>query len=368
MSFIKPYHYHSPDVFAEEYQNIFGSQWLFACMTEDVAEQKDYFVFELMGKSVIIYNSRDGLKAFQNVCPHRFNLIFTDEKGNSPLFCKYHAWGFDQNGKLIGKDKKNISPSPVNLDVCLKRYELAVVGKFVFVNLSSSAPISIDEQLGELHDELITVSEAFDEKVHERSIPHRANWKFIVENVVDFQHCKTVHEETFVTIGGCTLPPDEQFRVKHNSYFSVPPPPSEGLTIREKFMRKHFPRKIENNNYKHIFVFPNLTVSVSEGFHFSVGQLLPADADNTIYNLRFYIAGLINPKPTAPALAKEFAKGFPPFADRIFAEDIVYLENLQRGVKEVEHSGFVYRSEQRINWFFQSYEELMGERSVSKGE
>lgn len=364
MSFIKPYHYHSPEVFSEEFQKIFSNQWLFACMTADVAEQKDYFVFEIMGKSVIVYNSRDGLKAFQNVCPHRFNLIFTEEKGNSPLLCKYHLWGFDQNGKLIGKDKKNISPSPINLDICLKRYALAVIGKFVFINFSS-APVSIEEQLGELHDELLLISEALGEKVHEKSISNKANWKFIVENVVDFQHCRSVHEETFGKVGACTLPPDEQFRVGHNSYFTFPFPVNDEVKIREKFMRKHFPRKIEDTIYKHILVFPNLTIALSEGFHFTVGQLLPLDPDNTIYNLRFYTPELVNPKPTSAVVMKEFAKDFAPFVDQIFAEDIVYLENLQRGVKEIEHSGFVYQSEERIKWFLESYEQLMSENGVN---
>lgn len=358
MTFVTSVHYRDPEIFAAEYKNIFSNQWLFACMTTDVQEQKDYVVMELMGRSVIIYNSRDGIKAFQNVCPHRFNLIFTEPRGNSPLICRYHAWGFDQNGKLIGKDKKKLIPSALGLDICLKQYRLAFIGKFIFINFSPE-PILIEEQMGELYEDLLFVSDVIDEKIYEGTIPHRVNWKFFIENSVDFKHCKSVHDVTFGTVGGCQLLPEEQRKVQHNSYFVIPTLETESTIQRAKFMKKHFPRKMDTNKYKHILVFPNLTISILDGFNIILGQVLPVDVDNTNYYVRFYTSELINPKPMAYSLKNQLKDDTISFINQVFAEDKAVLENLQRGVKELDDTGYVYESETRIRWFLESYEQFM---------
>lgn len=345
MSFVKPFHYYSPEVFSEELARIFSSQWLFAGMIDDVAEPCDYRVVEFVGKSVVIYNSDGDLKAFQNICSQKFNTIFTEPKGNASLKCQHHS-------------------SADNQDVCLKEYKLAVVGKLVFINFSAN-PIAIEDQLGELEEEIISISEVLDEKIYERSIPHKSNWKFMVENVIETEHCKAIHMETFGKVGGCVMLPDIERKVKHNSFFIIPPVENEETLKRDKFMRKFLPRKFDTNKYKHILFFPNLTIFILDGYNIVIGQLLPIDADNTIYTLRFYTSELIDPKPVAAAIQNQMKETTISFVNQLFAEDIVFLENLQRGVKQIEHSGFVYESEARLKWFFESYEEFMKPETVA---
>ena len=43
------------------------------------------------------------------------------------------------------------------------------------------------------------------------------------------------------------------------------------------------------------------------------------------------------------------------FGTKVFEEDKVVLEHVQKGVMEAEHSGYVYENEIRIKWFYQAY-------------
>ena len=57
--------------------------------------QRRGYVLELGKYSVIIYNNGKDIVALQNMCSHRFNRIFTEKRGNAPIVCPFHSWGFD---------------------------------------------------------------------------------------------------------------------------------------------------------------------------------------------------------------------------------------------------------------------------------
>lgn len=357
MHLIEPYKYTSTAVFDNEAKNIFCTQWLYACLITDVEKFRDYFVVEIMGRSVIIFNNGKTIKAFQNVCPHRFNRIFTDKQGNSPLVCRYHLWGFNEDGKLIGKDKKAVFPNPTELDICLKQYKLEIVGKFIFIHFSET-PNNLDEQLGNLKEELVTISDIMNEEIHQHTIPHSVNWKFIVENVVELNHCKAIHKETLVRSGYCLLEP-KRVKVALNSYSIAPPIEDEARQKRDKIFSKYLPRPITDNTFKHILLFPNFTISIFEGLIITIGQILPRTPNSTDYNLRYFFTKLTAENAVGTNLLEDMKISMPEYSTKLFAEDKAMLEQLQKGVSEVEHSGFIYETEERLIWFFESYYNLM---------
>src|SRR6266511_3515167 len=62
----------SPEIFAEELQKIFATNWVLVGHQSQVAEAGDYFLAEVAGESLIVTkDQRSTIRAFYNVCRHR---------------------------------------------------------------------------------------------------------------------------------------------------------------------------------------------------------------------------------------------------------------------------------------------------------
>src|ERR1700721_1027966 len=62
-----------------------------------------YCTKTVMGRSILLTRTSDGsVKAFDNVCLHRQSQVVPGG-GNAKRFsCPYHAWTYDNTGKLVG--------------------------------------------------------------------------------------------------------------------------------------------------------------------------------------------------------------------------------------------------------------------------
>ena len=95
---IPPAAYHSPEAFAAEQTKLFQRTWACVGFQRDLQKHNDFISREVGGLSVVVHNFNGELKAFHNVCSHRFNRIHTAPKGNRPLQCAYHGWIYDSAG------------------------------------------------------------------------------------------------------------------------------------------------------------------------------------------------------------------------------------------------------------------------------
>ena len=358
MELIHPLNYYEPSILKKEHKNIFSNRWIFACLLNEVSNEKDFFVLNVAETSIIVYNNGKEIKAFQNACPHRFNKIFTSEKGNDNLLCKYHSWGFTKDGQLIGKEQKKLLGVKANENVCLHQYSIEIVGNFVFINLNSN-PESLERQLGNLKQDILLVSEILGEKIGEKNIKHNNNWKFIVENVIENEHCKALHQETLGKSGYCSNQPEIQCEENDNSYFIISPILNEARKKRDNLFEKFLPRKISTNKYKHILFFPNFTISIFEGLIITIGQVVPIDSESSSYRLQFFYSSLTKENHISGQILSEMKKETLDFSERVFQEDKEILEQLQKGVKQISHSGFIYESEKRLKWFIETYHKYM---------
>jgi phenylpropionate dioxygenase-like ring-hydroxylating dioxygenase large terminal subunit len=103
---IHPDFYFGDDIKQLEFEKIFSKNWFFAGMLSDFSEKNSFITFEIFNYPVVIQNFNGELKAFQNICPHRFNKIQTEPKGVGFFICKYHNWSFDKNGKVKSVPRK----------------------------------------------------------------------------------------------------------------------------------------------------------------------------------------------------------------------------------------------------------------------
>lgn len=359
MTTIKRENYFTPGIYEAEVKAIFEKEWLFAGFTWDIPAKKDWFTLDLFGHSLIIYNTGSGIRAYQNVCPHRFNRILTEASGSGPIMCKYHLWAFNDKGELMGK--KPVYPEPQQT-ICLKSYHVDTIGNFIFVNLSAAPAYSLQQQLGdEIQEQLLSLSQRMHRRIYQQTVPHNCNWKFIVENVIENQHCLAIHQNTLVKAGFCKAPPTVQSELSANSYFIIPLS-SESAEKKRSFIVNHvFGKENVNNFYKHTYIYPNMVISDFEGINFNIARLVPSSGDHTDFQMQFFIA---KPVSDNEALVNEYVDITIKFGRNVFEEDKAVLENLQNGVKQVGHDGYQYTTEQRVGWFIQSYNHSMNNNGV----
>src|SRR3954451_7254823 len=128
----------APEVFEEEQEKIFASQWVLVGHQSEVAKAGDFFVADVAGESLIVTHDRaQTVRGFYNVCRHRGTRLCEEERGHSSAIqCPYHAWTYGLDGRLVGAphmdevrgfDREEYSLFPVNVGV----WE-----GFIFVNLA----------------------------------------------------------------------------------------------------------------------------------------------------------------------------------------------------------------------------------------
>lgn len=354
---ISPKHYFDELHFEIELEKIYKENWLFAGLKNEIPNPKDYFVLDIGKHSVIIYNNGKEIVALQNLCPHRFNRIFTEAKGNARLVCAFHSWGFDGCGIL--RNKQIAKNDELSEKYSLKRYSLEIIGEFIFFNFNKKPSQTLLKQVGGLEEELILVSEILNTKIHEEINYHKVNWKFICENVIDKTHCTSLHKDTLVKIGYCVEPEEEVMQFGNNSSFVFPPVQDKERIKRDKFLNKNLPRRIQDNKYRHSLYFPNLTIGIYEGLNVTIGNILPINAVKTNYRLLCFNTKIDKVNDFTNNLLDVMSEEVINFGSKVFEEDKVILEQVQKGVMEADHSGFLYENELRIKWFYQTYHKYM---------
>lgn len=355
--------YASDGVIREEMSRVFKGGWLFAGTTAELAENHSFVTLDMPGLAVVVQNFKGELRAFQNVCTHRFNRIQTQERGSRPLLCGYHAWNFDQSGYPAGRPKRDQFPSNTPAErerLCLPRYRVETWGCFVFVDVSGSAP-PLADYLGDVGDALKTLGDALGNEIQFTSYAHDCNWKLLVENVLECYHCAAVHPDTFIESLGIGRHPisDVVFSGGHSSCH-FPRKEIEREPLRQRILSHLAGREYAHNSFFHIYVFPNLFVSSQEGLTFYIGQALPVNARHTVLRTRVYeprVALSKGGRSRQDLLNTQSVT----MADRVIAEDKVILEAVQRGLEVSSKPGILGSDEVRVAAFFEHYRQRMGD-------
>ena len=190
---------------ALEDERLWPRVWQIACTVDCVPAPGDYFEYEIAGLSILVVRGDDGiLRAFQNVCTHRANLLLRGQgSALEQIRCAYHHWCFDLRGRL-----KSISPEDARKVEDARTAErpgaaerLALVpvavdawGGFVFVNPNPGAE-PLAAYLEGLPEELAWVGmeqfscEAF------MTVPLACNWKVVVDAFIETYHLHAVHPQ-----------------------------------------------------------------------------------------------------------------------------------------------------------------------------
>jgi phenylpropionate dioxygenase-like ring-hydroxylating dioxygenase large terminal subunit len=192
--------YHSAAFAEHERERIFRREWICIGRATDLSGAGSFITETVDDVAVIAVRQRDDtIKAFLNVCAHRFAKLETAASGTKKLFtCPYHAWSYDTAGRLV---RAPFSEGVAGFDpkcISLREVHTELWEGFVYVSLAAERPTSPSDRLRQITSEVIgQYGMAEYVTVLRDELPVAANWKNMIENFIESYHLFAVHQATF---------------------------------------------------------------------------------------------------------------------------------------------------------------------------
>ena len=195
--------YHDPAIWQLEQERLFARLWICVGRGDQFPAAGHYRTVRVGDESILVVRGEDGaLRAFLNVCRHRGARLCATEQGQArTLQCRYHAWTYGLDGRLLRapglQDSREFDRSDFGLvPVALDTWE-----GLVWVNLAENPPPLTEQLLPQIAARLgdasrltayrigtLAVADSIEYEVH-------ANWKVVVENFMECYHCAPMHPE-----------------------------------------------------------------------------------------------------------------------------------------------------------------------------
>jgi carnitine monooxygenase subunit len=174
----------------------------------ELAAPGAYCTKTVMGRSILLTRTADGLvRAFDNVCLHRQSQLATGCGTAKRFTCPYHAWTYDNTGKLVGVPGREGFPEVTVKSDGLSELPAAEFAGFLWVALDPEAVLDVAAHLGPLAEELESWGIGRWAPLGEKVLDVPINWKLAVDTFAENYHFATVHRDTFATIArsNCTV-------------------------------------------------------------------------------------------------------------------------------------------------------------------
>ncbi len=349
-------YYHHKAIFEQENLEIFQKCWYYVGLTTSLQNHNDFITADIGGISVVVQNFKGQLKAFQNICTHRFNKIQTEREGNRPLACQYHNWNYNEVGIPFGiplkKEFEGLDKDALQ-ELCLKNFLLATCGKFVFVKISEDTE-TLDQFLGNTAAYLLKISEMLGKRAEYFEIPNKANWKIVVENTLEGYHISSVHPFTFFK-QGFNLKSTAHFETSglHTNMLLGIPENAEPDKKRERLKKMLKNRPFQPDGFFHQLIFPNLSIGSLFGFTCYIGSIQAIAHDQSVFAYELFETNLGEGNLLDDAVSEVLGAGSIEFTRTTLAEDRAICENVQRGVSQTNAQKGVLNSLEVRIWEFQ---------------
>lgn len=356
---LPPQRYSDPKAYEEEVRTIFRRCWMFVGFTDDLRNDNDFLTADVAGTSVLVQNFDGELRAFHNVCTHRYSLIHLKPCGNGKPVCPYHGWVFNRDGVPVGipgnREFFGLDDA-AKRRLALPRFDVAVRGRFVFVRLDAGGP-NLDDYLGGYGAVLDHLSGLFVDRFDEGFLPWAANWKIGVENVLEVYHVDATHPETF-----------KQFtkKVWICSYEGLHSRGTSRLTdSSEKWWngvlgRLGLPRSERYYEYDHFLIFPNLAIGLTHGSLMSVQTYDPSGQDRCTLHFRLFLGETSKPKTRGGPVRKAVEENLGGFNRRVLEEDRIVAEATHKAMAQVSEPAVFGACEERLHAFHAACRTMLG--------
>jgi carnitine monooxygenase subunit len=138
---------------------------------------------------------------------HRQSQVVTGCGTAKRFTCPYHAWTYDNTGRLVGlPGRKGFPDMTVKSDGLTELPAVEFAG-FLWVALDPGATLDIAAHLGPLADELDSWGIGRWSPLGEKVLDSPINWKLAVDTFAENYHFANVHRQTFARIArsNCTV-------------------------------------------------------------------------------------------------------------------------------------------------------------------
>ena len=188
--------YLSPLYFEKEVKRVWEKVWQVACREEDIPNVGDYYLYENVGKSLIVARvSENEICAYHNVCLHRGRKLVNGRGCRKEFRCVFHGitWGLD--GQLAANPLAWDLPQWEGRDMGLPQAKVESWGGFVFVNMDPNAAPLIDF-IEPMARDLDRYDLARSYKALHLVKKVRCNWKVLAEAFMESAHSSVTHPQT----------------------------------------------------------------------------------------------------------------------------------------------------------------------------
>jgi phenylpropionate dioxygenase-like ring-hydroxylating dioxygenase large terminal subunit len=347
--------YTDKNIFDLEKNIIQEESWILVAHKSELQKNNDFLTFNYYDDNIFIQNFNGKVKAFQNICLHRFNRIHESEFGNRVASCLYHNWVYNNEGKVSGLRCRSSFDNEIIEEKKLREYEVDLCGSFIFIKLNDRNSISLKDYLGLIYEKLETFSNHFGTKTIDYNKEHNGNWKLLLENVLECYHCVSVHMNSFAKMGYGFVKPERFNFYQGHSWCEFPKRQDRN---ENKLVKKVLDsRSLKGEGYFHFYIYPNAFISSVEGKGFYLGLLFPKTYSETTLRVRYF-------SPIIDSVLSDSDKNILDFInksshdslDLVLNEDKKIIENIQSNLRSVINlSPFFGDEEFRINNFYNFY-------------
>lgn len=350
-----PEAYTSEAWFTREQEQLFGKNWYFAGMADDLPEVGDYLCVQVGPNPLVVIRGNDGeVRAFHNLCRHRgAQLLEGTGNARRGVSCFYHQWRYSLEGDLKGVPQKHQFPELAMEELGLLPAGIGVWNGMVFVHPDPAPAEDVTTWLGDMATRMAPFQPLELMEVSRERHEMKANWKLLIENHIDGYHLWHLHAGT---IKGLDHAKQEWWPTgRHWSFYEPPTTPGAYPDAEQTGLRRI--RALDDGGFGSAvqMLFPNLGVAGGSSFWVTV-QAIPVSAERTIVEVRTRIEPIdrrllqvdklrrsaqkaLASSPLAPVL-KRFGlgnDGDDPFND-LMGEDLSAGEAVQRGMRSPRFS------------------------------
>ena len=188
----------------------------------ELPEPGSYCTKSVMGRSVLLTRTSSGsVKAFNNVCLHRQSQVVTGCGKARRFTCPYHAWTYDDTGRLVGLPGREGFPGVQVKSDGLTELPATEFAGFLWVAMDPAATLDISTHLGPLAEELDSWGIGRWSPLGEKVLDSPINWKLAVDTFSENYHFATVHRDTFATIARSNCTVFDSFGPHHRLIFPL---------------------------------------------------------------------------------------------------------------------------------------------------
>jgi carnitine monooxygenase subunit len=188
----------------------------------ELPEPGAYCTKTVMGRSILLTRTADGsVRAFNNVCLHRQSQVVAGCGTAKRFSCPYHAWTYDNTGRLIGVPGVEGFPRVGVKSDGLTELPVAEFAGFLWVALDPGATLDVSAHLGPLAGELDSWGIGRWSPLGEKVLDCPINWKLAIDTFAENYHFATVHRQTFAKIARSNCTVFDSFGPHHRLIFPL---------------------------------------------------------------------------------------------------------------------------------------------------